>query len=137
MNPRTQYLCLSTLVQKLYLIFLLLFLRIFLLLLSFLLLLLLLLILLLHFLIFILHHSALLSPFLPSHNFPHPSPPLLPPSPSLLALQREVGVIDQVVTFLPNETEKCVTFKIMDDDRSLEEMEQLTFNITILSQVSN
>ena len=46
-------------------------------------------------------------------------------------------MIDQVITFLPNETEKCVTFNIMDDNIALEKMEQLTFNITIFSQVSN
>ena len=52
--------------------------------------------------------------------------------PSLLALQAELGKdIDQVLTFAPTETEKCVQFPIADDNIALEPNETLIFRLVL------
>ena len=52
----------------------------------------------------------------------------------LTALQAETGLnINQVVVFLPEEFEQCITFEVMDDDIALEESETFTWELTLIS----
>ena len=57
--------------------------------------------------------------------------------PPTLALQEELGTdIDQVLTFAPTESEKCVQFRIVDDTIALEPDEILMFRLVLTESVT-
>ena len=54
-----------------------------------------------------------------------------------IALQAELGLdIDQVLTFAPTDTEKCVQFPIADDNIALEPDETLMFRLVLTGNVT-
>ena len=57
--------------------------------------------------------------------------------PPLLALHTELGTdIDQVLTFAPTESEKCVQFPIVDDSIPLEPDDTLMFELNLTEMIT-
>ncbi len=45
------------------------------------------------------------------------------------------GVIDQVLTYPPSETEHCISFPVEDDQIALEDVETLVFRLSLIDSV--